>query len=93
MFPQDAKSKVYGMDYLTAFYDAAARAPQQMAWGAGYKGFDDTLASWTLNRVVGQKCGHFRDNTSAIRPHKPHGASGDGLGSFRGVPHDQDGFA
>lgn len=52
-----ATSQVYGMDYLTAFYDAAARVPQQMAWGAGYKGFNDTLASWSLNRVVGQKCG------------------------------------
>lgn len=52
-----ATSKVYGMDYLTSFYDAAMKAPQQMAWGAGYKGFNDTLASWGLNRIVGQKCG------------------------------------
>lgn len=52
-----ATSKVYGMDYLTSFYDAAVRTPNQMAWGAGYKGFNDTLASWGLNRVVGQNCG------------------------------------
>jgi hypothetical protein len=45
------------MDYLTNFYNAAMKAPQQMSWGAGYKGFNDTLASWTLNRVVGQQCG------------------------------------
>jgi hypothetical protein len=52
-----ATSTVYGMDYLTKFYNAAMAAPQQMSWGAGYKGFNDTLASWTLNRVVGQQCG------------------------------------
>ncbi len=53
----NATSTVYGMDYLTNFYNAAMKAPQQMSWGAGYKGFNDTLASWTLNRVVGQQCG------------------------------------
>ena len=53
----NATSTQYGMDYLTHFYNAADKAPQQMAWGAGYKGFNDTLASWSLNRVVGQQCG------------------------------------
>ena len=53
----NATSTVYGMDYLTKFYSAALQAPQAMAWGAGYKGFNDTLASWSLNRVVGQQCG------------------------------------
>jgi hypothetical protein len=53
----NATSSVYGMDYLTKFYNAAMVAPQEMAWGAGYKGFNDTLASWSLNRVVGQQCG------------------------------------
>lgn len=52
-----ATSTVYGMDYLTKFYNASMTAPQEMAWGAGYKGFNDTLASWGLNRVVGQQCG------------------------------------
>jgi hypothetical protein len=53
----NATSKVYGMDYLTNFYNAAMKSPQKMAWGAGYKGFNDTLASWSLNRIVGQQCG------------------------------------
>ena len=52
-----ATSTVYGMEYLTKFYNAAMQAPQEMAWGAGYKGFNDTLASWTLDRIVGQQCG------------------------------------
>jgi hypothetical protein len=53
----NATSKVLGMDYLTKFYSAAAKAPDQMAWGAAYKGFNDTLASWSLKRVVPQNCG------------------------------------
>lgn len=53
----NATSPVYGMDYLTNFYNAALKAPQLMAWGAGYKGFNDTLASWSLDRIVGQQCG------------------------------------
>jgi hypothetical protein len=53
----NATSKQFGMDYLTNFYKAAEKSSDQMAWGAGYKGFNDTLASWSLNRVVGQNCG------------------------------------
>jgi hypothetical protein len=53
----NATSTQYGMDYLTNFYNAAGKEPTEMAWGAGYKGFNDTLASWTLNRVVSQQCG------------------------------------
>jgi hypothetical protein len=53
----NASSKHYGMDYLTRFYDAAMLAPNLEAWGAGYKGFNDTLASWSRKRVVGQQCG------------------------------------
>ncbi|HZQ21771.1 MAG TPA: hypothetical protein VFA89_03140 [Terriglobales bacterium] len=53
----NATSTQYGMDYLTNFYNAAMQAQQKMAWGAGYKGFNDTLASWGLGRVVGQQCG------------------------------------
>jgi hypothetical protein len=53
----NATSKQYGVDYLTNFYNAAKAAPELQAWGAGYKGFNDTLASWSLNRIVGQQCG------------------------------------
>jgi len=53
----NATSTVYGMDYLTKFYTVALSVPQEMAWGASYKGFNDTLASWSLDRIVGQQCG------------------------------------
>ena len=62
----NATSTQYGMDYLTKFYNAAMQTPQEMAWGAGYKGFNDTLASWTLNRIVGQQCGQTWLQTFAM---------------------------
>jgi hypothetical protein len=47
----------YAASYLKKFYGQAAKNPSQMAWGVGFKGFNDTLASWSLNRVMGQQCG------------------------------------
>jgi hypothetical protein len=53
----NASSPDYGMNYLTNFYNNALVHSQEQAWGAAYKGFNDTLASWSLHRVVGQQCG------------------------------------
>jgi hypothetical protein len=47
----------YGMGYMTKFYTAALAAPTEEAFGAVYKGFNDTLASWTMNRIMSQRCG------------------------------------
>jgi hypothetical protein len=47
----------YGMSYLTNFYATGAAFPGKQTFGAGYKGFNDKLASWGLNRVMGQQCG------------------------------------
>ena len=47
----------YGMSYLTNFYTTGAASPTKQTWGAAYKGFNDQLASWGLNRVMGQQCG------------------------------------
>lgn len=52
-----ATSSDYGMSYLTNFYSTGATFPDQETWGAAYKGFNDKLASWGLNRVMGQQCG------------------------------------
>ncbi|HVN18912.1 MAG TPA: hypothetical protein VMU05_09070 [Dongiaceae bacterium] len=46
----------YGMGYLTSFYDAGMAAPKEETVGATYKGFNDTLASWGSNRIMGQQC-------------------------------------
>lgn len=47
----------YGASYLTSFYNAGKTFPSEETIGATYKGFNDTLASWSLNRVMGQQCG------------------------------------
>jgi hypothetical protein len=47
----------YGMSYLTKFYATGAAFPDKEVWGASYKGFNDKLAPWGKNRVMGQQCG------------------------------------
>lgn len=47
----------YGMSYLTSFYDTGIPLTSEETVGAAYKGFNDTLASWGSNRVMGQQCG------------------------------------
>ena len=52
-----ANSSDFGMSYLTSFYKAGMAAPSKQTWGASYKGFNDKLASWGLNRIMDQRCG------------------------------------
>jgi len=47
----------YGMSYLASFYDAGLSLPNEETLGAAYKGFNDTLAAWGSNRIMGQQCG------------------------------------
>ena len=47
----------YGMTYLTDFYTTGQSYPSKQTTAATYKGFNDTLAAWTKNRVMGQQCG------------------------------------
>jgi hypothetical protein len=47
----------YGMGYLGSFYGAGLSYPNEQTVGATYKGFNDTLASWGSNRIMGQQCG------------------------------------
>ncbi len=47
----------YGIGYLTSFYDAGMPFQNEQTVGAVYKGFNDSLASWGSNRVMGQQCG------------------------------------
>jgi hypothetical protein len=46
-----------GLGYLDNFYQTALKYPADYVFGSGYKGFDDTLASWGSNRIVNQQCG------------------------------------
>ena len=45
-----------GLGYLDNFYNVALNYPAEYAFGSAYKGFNDTLASWSANRVVNQQC-------------------------------------
>src|SRR5580704_2642665 len=47
----------FGMSYLTGFYDAGMPLSSEQTVGATYKGFNDSLASWGSNRIMGQQCG------------------------------------
>jgi hypothetical protein len=47
----------YGIGYLKNFYDAGMPLQNEQTVGATYKGFNDTLASWGSNRIMGQQCG------------------------------------
>ncbi len=47
-----------GTSYLDYFYSQALLEPTWMqTWGAGAKGFNDSLAAWGSNRYVDQQCG------------------------------------
>ncbi len=47
----------YGMGYLKDFYATGKSHPDLQTFGTVYKGFNDTIASWTLNRIMSQQCG------------------------------------
>ena len=47
----------YGLNYLASFYNAGMPLESEQTVGATYKGFNDTLASWGSNRIMGQQCG------------------------------------
>jgi hypothetical protein len=47
----------YGVNYSNFFYDTSIKYPALDTWGAAWKGFDDSAASWTQHRYVGQQCG------------------------------------
>jgi len=47
----------FGSAYLTSFYDVGMSSGAEETVGAAYKGFNDSLASWGSNRIMGQQCG------------------------------------
>ena len=42
---------------LDSFFAAAQQYPGDQAWGAGFKGFNSSLAQWGQNRIMDQSCG------------------------------------
>jgi PKD repeat protein len=45
-----------GLAYLDGFY-TAAKPSAKYAFGSIYKGFNDTVAAWSANRITTQQCG------------------------------------
>ena len=54
VMPSDSN---YGLDYLSNFYSTGMKYPGEVTIGATYKGFNDTLAGWSMNRIMSQQCG------------------------------------
>ena len=46
-----------GMGYLDGYYNSAMRHSGEFSLGAGFKGFDDSIALWSGGRYLDQQCG------------------------------------
>jgi hypothetical protein len=46
-----------GLTYVNSFYSSSLKYPGKVVIGSGWKGFNDTLASWGKDRIVPQQCG------------------------------------
>jgi PKD repeat protein len=55
----------WAQSYLDNFYSVGLKYPAEHSMGAGYKGFNDTLAAWTKNRIMNQQCGQVWLNSMA----------------------------
>jgi len=54
----------WGGDYLSHFYQAMrTKYPEKITVGAAWPGFDDNLASWSLNRHMSRRCGQTFNDT------------------------------
>jgi PKD repeat protein len=50
-------TNLMAINYLDNYYKTALSMPSAYSTGSGYKGFNDTLALWGTNRIIGQQCG------------------------------------
>lgn len=64
-----ANGKNWGQEYLEDFYaKMKSKYPDKIAVGAAWPGFDDSKASWTLNRRMDARCGKtFEDSLRLFR--------------------------
>jgi PKD repeat protein len=52
-----SSTNLMAINYLDSYYKTALGFPTDYSTGSGYKGFNDTLALWGTNRIIGQQCG------------------------------------
>src|SRR6266851_608837 len=58
----------WGKEYLEAFYKKMESHPDKIAVGTAWPGFDDSKASWTMNRHISGRCGKtFEDTLQLFR--------------------------
>ena len=58
----------WGKEYLEAFYKKMESRPDKIAVGTAWPGFDDSKASWTMNRHISGRCGKtFEDTLQLFR--------------------------
>lgn len=53
----------WGQSYLDNFYETALSHSTEHTFAATKKGFNDSMASWGLNRIINQNCGSTWINT------------------------------
>jgi hypothetical protein len=53
----------WGQSYLDGFYSAALSHSTEHTFASTKKGFNDTMAAWTMNRIINQNCGSTWVNT------------------------------
>jgi hypothetical protein len=57
----------WGESYLEDFYhQMSSKYPDKVAVGAAWAGFDDSKASWSLNRHISQRCGQTFTDTMKL---------------------------
>jgi hypothetical protein len=62
-----ANGSDWGKEYLEAFYEKMrTKHPDQIVVGGIWPGFDDSKASWSLNRHIDRRCGKTLEDTLAI---------------------------
>jgi len=63
----------WGEDYLRDFYQRMqSKYPDKITVGGAWAGFDDSKASWGLNRHISQRCGQtFADTLKISREYSP----------------------
>jgi hypothetical protein len=58
----------WGKEYLDTFYKKMESRPGKIAVGTVWPGFDDSKASWTMNRRISARCGKtFEDTLQLFR--------------------------
>jgi hypothetical protein len=59
----DPSGKDWGKEYLEKFYKKMQARPDKLAVGTIWPGFNDTRASWSLNRHMDRRCGQTFEDT------------------------------